>query len=138
SRPITVLDLLTHRSGIAYNFTTTGPLSKALSERFSSAIDPDISPDQWIKIMGTIPLAYDVGNRWQYGLSFDVLGVLIERISGMPLPDFMRTRIFAPLGMNDSGFFVPQEKTGRVAVMYGFDKEDKRVPTRAAARTTPP
>jgi CubicO group peptidase (beta-lactamase class C family) len=83
-------------------------------------------------------LAHDVGAQWQYGVSTDVLGLLVERVSGVPFPDFMQNRIFAPLGMVDTAFYAPKEKASRVAVLYGFGPDDKRVAVPSPARTTPP
>ena len=138
SRPMTVLDLLTHRSGLAYAFTTTGPLAKLLHDKDLDSKTINFTPDQWIKTLSSLPLAMDVGLQWQYGLSFDVLGVLIERISQMPFQEFMRTRIFAPLGMTDTAFFVPKDKAGRVAVVYGYGPDGKRVVAPKPLRTSAP
>ena len=126
-RPIILSDLMTHRSGIVYDFTSSGPINEALEKALPRSESAKLTPDEWMKRLGTLPLAFDPGTRWNYGLSFDVLGVLIERISGMPFPEFLRSRIFEPLGMKDTGFFLPKEKLGRVAAMYGYDAADKRV-----------
>jgi CubicO group peptidase (beta-lactamase class C family) len=86
SRGITVLDLLTHRSGIVTPDTAPGPLVEALKEADAAR---QIGPDEWIKRVGALPLAYEPGARFNYGNSFDVLGVLIARASGLSLPDFL-------------------------------------------------
>ena len=138
SRAITVLDLLTHRSGFAYNFTTTGPLAKALNEKLFGPAAADMTGDQWIKTLATLPLANDVGAQWQYGVSFEVLGLLIERVSGVPFQDFMQKRIFEPLGMADTAFYVPKEKAARVAGLYGFGADNKRVAVPIPLRTVAP
>lgn len=136
SRPITVLDLLTHRSGLTYAFMSNGALAKALTELGDPTVD--YSPDTWIKNLSSIPLTVDVGSQFQYGLSFEVLGVLIERISGMPFQNFMQTRLFAPLGMNDTAFYVPKEKINRVAALYAFAKDGTRPVLPRKVRDTPP
>jgi CubicO group peptidase (beta-lactamase class C family) len=118
---ITVLDLLTHRSGIVTPDTAPGPLVDALKEADAARA---IGPDEWIKRVGALPLAYEPGARFNYGNSFDVLGVLIARASGMTLPDFLEARIFKPLAMKDTGFFVPADKTARFATNYGGGKRD--------------
>ena len=133
-RPITVRDLLTHRSGLAYAFTSTGPLSKALTDAGLLGSSSTISPDEWMKRLGKLPLAYAPGTRWHYSLSTDVLGVLVERASGMPFPEFLRTRLFEPLGMHDTGFSVPAGKLDRLATLYALDPKTGAV----AATDTPP
>ncbi len=121
--PITIRDLLAHTSGLAYTFTSTGPLSEALDERGLTGSSSDLPPDEWMKRLGALPLAYQPGSRWHYSLSTDVLGVVVERASGMPFAEFLRTRIFEPLGMKDTAFFVPPEKRDRLATNYRRDPE---------------
>jgi CubicO group peptidase (beta-lactamase class C family) len=133
-RPITVLDLLTHRSGLAYEDTSSGPLSKALTESGLGGSNWTLPPDQWIQRLARLPLAYTPGTRWNYGLSTDVLGVLVARVSGMAFPEFLRTRVFEPLGMKDTGFWVPPERMGRLATLYALDPKTGTV----RATDTPP
>ncbi len=121
--PITVRDLLTHTSGLAYDFTSQGPLSGALTERGLRGSSAKLPPDEYLKRLGALPLLFDPGTRWHYSLSTDVLGVLVARASGMSLPDFLRSRIFEPLGMVDTAFWVPPEKLDRFAANYAFDDE---------------
>ena len=137
-RPITVLDLLTHRSGISYNFTTGGPLGLALAERLGDPLNPHLTPDEWMKELGKLPLVYQPGERWHYGVSTDVLGVLIARVSGLSFADFLTQRIFTPLGMRDTGFHVSPEQAPRVATVYGFDQSFNRVRDPIQPRTVPP
>jgi CubicO group peptidase (beta-lactamase class C family) len=138
SRPITVLDLLTHRAGLAYGFTATGPISKLINEKLFGPAAADFTGDQWIKALGSIPLVNDVGAQWRYSVATDVLGLLIERVSGTSFPEFLRTRILEPLGMVDTAFFVPKEKAARVAVLYGYGPGGKRVASPIRVRTAPP
>lgn len=121
--PITVRDLLTHTSGLAYTFTSQGPLSEALEARGLLGSGSKLDPDEWMKRLGELPLLRDPGTRWHYSLSTDVLGVLVARVSGMPLPEFLQARVFGPLGMVDTGFWVPPEKLDRLAVNYSRDRE---------------
>lgn len=137
-RPITVLDLLTHRSGISYNFTADGPLAQEIAQRLGDPLNPSFTPDAWMKELGRLPLIYQPGERWHYGLSTDVLGVLIERVSGISFPDFLEQRIFTPLGMRDTGFYVAPEKANRVATVYGFDASFKRIRDPLQPRTVAP
>jgi CubicO group peptidase (beta-lactamase class C family) len=118
---IVISDLLTHRSGIVTPDTAPGPLVEALKNADAARA---IGPDEWIKRIGALPLAYEPGTRFNYGNSFDVLGVLIARASGMLLPDFLEARIFKPLAMKDTGFFVPADKTARFATNYAGGKRD--------------
>jgi CubicO group peptidase (beta-lactamase class C family) len=124
-RGITVLDLLTHRSGIVTPGTAPGPLVEALKIADAAR---EAGPDEWIKRVGGLPLAYEPGTRFNYGNSFDVLGVLVARASGMSLPEFLEARIFRPLGMKDTGFVVPADKMARFATNYNVDPQTgKRV-----------
>jgi len=117
-RQTTLNDLLTHRSGIATPDTAPGPLTAALKEVDSAG--HAMGPDEWLKRLGDLPLAYEPGSRFNYGNSFDVLGFLIARVAGTSLPDLLAQRIFAPLGMTDTAFFVPAAKMARLATNYGL------------------
>jgi CubicO group peptidase (beta-lactamase class C family) len=118
--PITLLDLLTHRAGFAYHFTAFGALADAYGAVFNG-IDATVDSSVWLERVAKLPLMFQPGTRWHYGISTDVLGSLIERVSGVPLETFFRTRIFEPLGMTDTGFVVPPEKLRRLSVSYAID-----------------
>jgi CubicO group peptidase (beta-lactamase class C family) len=118
--------------------TADGPLSQAIADKLGDPLNPQLTPDAWMKELGKLPLIYQPGLRWHYGLSTDVLGVLIERVSGMPFPQFLEQRIYGPLGMRDSGFYVAPDKAARVAAVYGFDQNFKRVRDPIQPRTAPP
>ncbi len=128
-RPITVEDLLTFRMGHGLIFEPTFdppyPIINAAKELDLVMGPPDPrtphDPDEWIKRFGTLPLMYQPGERWQYNTGSLVLGVLIARASGQPLAQFFRTRIFEPLGMSDTGFSLPAEKTSRLPSHYMTD-----------------
>jgi CubicO group peptidase (beta-lactamase class C family) len=126
-RAITVRDLLTQRSGLGYPFTTSGPISQAMTEAGLNAENSALSPAEWMDRLGKLPLVVEPGTRWLYGLSTDVLGVLVERVSGMPFPEFLRTRLFEPLGMQDTAFQVPPEKMDRLATLYALDPQTGEV-----------
>jgi CubicO group peptidase (beta-lactamase class C family) len=115
---ITVRDLLTHCSGLVYSFTTAGTLAKAYEEGGLSGASGPIGPAEWAARLGKLPLAHAPGTRWNYSVSTDVLGLLVERVSGMPFAQFLEQRIFAPLGMRDTAFFVPEAKLSRLATNY--------------------
>jgi CubicO group peptidase (beta-lactamase class C family) len=118
--PITLLDLLTHRAGFAYHFSAFGALADAYGNVFNG-VEASVDPGTWLQRVADLPLMFQPGTRWHYGISTDVLGALIQRISGVSLEAFFRTRIFEPLGMNDTGFVVPLEKLGRLSVAYAVD-----------------
>lgn len=126
-RAITVEDLLTHRSGIAYAFFSEGPLKTAYESTLGDPAMNRSTPDEWLAALGTLPLAYQPGDRFHYGHSTDVLGFLIGRVEGRPLRQVLQERIFAPLGMVDTDFWLPHDKRGRLAGLYGYDAEAGRL-----------
>jgi len=117
-RDITVEDLMTHRSGLAYGFTSMGPIAHAHEEKLGSALANPHSPDEWLKRLGELPLSYQPGERFHYSHATDVLGFLVARIEGKPIGQVLQDRIFGPLGMDDTGFWTPKEKRGRLAKLY--------------------
>ena len=124
-RPITLRDLLTFRSGygeVAF-LSPRCPLQRALFEARLplSAWSFPGTPDEYMRRLGGLPLANQPGERWLYHMSAEILGVLIARASAMSLSAFMRERIFAPLGMKDTGFSVPETQLDRVATCYKTD-----------------
>lgn len=123
--PITVLDLLTHRAGFAYHFTATGPLADAYEAVFNG-FESSSGPDAWLARVATLPLMFQPGARWHYGIATDILGVLIQRVSGLTLGDFFRTRIFEPLGMRDTAFSVHESQLARLATAYSIDPATRR------------
>jgi CubicO group peptidase (beta-lactamase class C family) len=125
-RSITVEDLLTFRMGYGLVFEPTFdppyPINRAATELQLVMGPPDPrtphNPDEWIRRFGTLPLMYQPGERWQYNAGALVLSVLAARASGQSLDDLFRTRIFAPLGMQDTGFWMPAGHTSRLASYY--------------------
>lgn len=126
-RPISVRDLLTLRMGLGHIMEPTDgyPIRRAIDEQQLLQGPPQPQalpgPDEWIRRVGTLPLLYQPGERWLYDLGLDVLGVLIARAAGQTLETFFRERIFAPLGMADTGFSVPEEQRTRLADSYQID-----------------
>src|SRR5437588_863628 len=112
-RPITVRDLLTFRMGFGLMMAPPDayPILQAANEQQIGMGPPNPSalpaPDEWIRRLGTLPLMQQPGEQWMYNTGSDVLGVLMARAAGQPLETFLRERIFAPLGMQDTGFSVP-------------------------------
>ncbi|MET0135201.1 MAG: serine hydrolase domain-containing protein [Kibdelosporangium sp.] len=124
-RPITARDLLTFRLGFGMVFEDL-PISRAANERSVGTGRPrrlQLTPDEWLRNLGELPLMHQPGEKWLYNTGSDVLGVLIERACGQSLDMFLRERIFEPLGMADTGFFVPPEKLSRFATSYVPDPE---------------
>ncbi len=120
-RAITVRDLLTFRLGYGFVMTSPdAPYAKATAEA-GLAPGPDaptFSPDEYMKRLGSLPLAYQPGERWLYHTGSDVLGVLVARAAGQTFDAFLQERVFGPLGMKDTGFFVPSAKVERLATQY--------------------
>jgi CubicO group peptidase (beta-lactamase class C family) len=117
-RPITIRDLLTHTAGLTYGFLEDSPVSE-LYRQSPLLSSGECTLEAQIEALARIPLAYQPGMRFHYSLAIDVIGHLIEVISGLPLADFLKERLFIPLGMTDTAFYVPPEKRSRLAAMYG-------------------
>jgi CubicO group peptidase (beta-lactamase class C family) len=122
NRPITLRDLLTFRLGIGsvMVFPPRYPIQQAMAEAGvgPGPALPAHTPDELMKRFGSLPLVHQPGERWLYDSGSDILGVLISRAAGMSLEDFLRERIFAPLGMHDTSFSVPVSKVNRLASSY--------------------
>src|SRR5215208_5479053 len=122
NHPITLRDLLTFRLGIGavMVFPPRYPIQQAMAEAGvgSGPALPAHTPDELMKRFGSLPLVHQPGERWLYDSGSDILGVLISRATGTSLEEFLRERIFAPLGMNDTSFSVPESKLDRLASSY--------------------
>jgi CubicO group peptidase (beta-lactamase class C family) len=118
-RSITIEDLLTHRSGLGASYTLIGPIAAAYGELARVADDPD----RWLTALGALPLAQPPGSGFGYGHSTDVLGFLIARAAGKPLGEFLRERIFEPLGMKDTAFWIAPDDRHRLARTYRVANE---------------
>ncbi len=120
AREITIKDLLTHTSGLTYEWNETlGEQYKAANVS-SGLLQYDGTIDDNVKHLATVPLLFSPGTRWEYSLGIDVLGRLVEVVSGMPLDQFFQKRIFEPLGMKDTYFYLPDNKVDRLAVAYTY------------------
>jgi CubicO group peptidase (beta-lactamase class C family) len=113
ARPMTVQDLMRHTSGLIYGTRGNSLINTAYIE--AKIGSRDLSTEEFVSRLSKLPLRFSPGDRWEYGVSTDVLGRVIEVISGKSLGEFLSERIFAPLGMADTGFFVPSEKLARAA-----------------------
>src|SRR5256884_1803556 len=129
SRPITIEDLLTFRLGHGLltepTFDPPFPIVQRTHELQLVMGPPEPrtphDPDRWIELFGTLPLMHQPGERWQYNTGTLVLGVLLARAAGQPLEALLRTRVFEPLGMRDTGFSLPGEHVGRLPSQYTPD-----------------
>lgn len=117
SRAITVRDLLAHRAGISYSWNGTGPVQEAYRALgvCDGLLEPGFDLAENMARLAQAPLAHDPGKAFHYGLSTDVLGRVVEVVSGLELDAFFQTRIFAPLRMVDTGFSVPADMADRLA-----------------------
>lgn len=116
STPMTIRHLLTHTAGLTYGWDQKSYVDSLY--RVTSASGWDGVLGDKMKILAGIPLKHQPGTKYEYSVSIDVAGYLVEVISGMPLDKYMKTKIFDPLKMDDTGFYVPEEKHGRLANVY--------------------
>ena len=116
-RPILLRDLMTHTSGLTYHFVEETPVSKMYEQ--AKMHDAACPLEAAIDDLARFPLDFQPGSRWRYSVGVDVIARVIEVISGLPLGQFLRQRLFEPLGMPDMAFEVPPEKRNRLAAMYG-------------------
>ncbi len=129
-RDITIKDLLTHTTGIDYAGIGSDNMKPIYAKEHIPAglgvVDADLLAT--MKKLGKLPLAFQPGTQWRYGLNTDVLGALIEVISGMNLEDFLRKNILEPLGMNDTWFNLPADKASRLTTVYTEDSLKQIIP----------
>jgi len=117
---VTIRNLLTHTSGMVYGSFNPGKLM-AVYEKFNMNVGfshETWSTEEWIDRLAKVPLAHQPGAQWSYGLNMDVLGRIIEVVSGQPLNQYFKENIFDKAGMNDSHFYLPEDKFGRLAPVY--------------------
>lgn len=120
----TMKELMTHTAGFTYGYFGSTPVDKMYTNQ---QVMLSQSLQEMIDKLAKIPLLYQPGTRWVYSVSMDIQGYIVEKLSGQSLPDFMQQRIFGPLGMQDTGFFVPKEKWPRFASFYGGNQKGELV-----------
>jgi CubicO group peptidase (beta-lactamase class C family) len=118
SRPPTMREIMSHAGGFAYGLRTDQPVEKAYRD---SGLLGSKTPQAFIDTLSKLPLASQPGTEWRYSASVDVQGYIVEKLSGQSLADFMQNRIFGPLKMTDTGFWLPPAKTDRLAALYTID-----------------
>jgi CubicO group peptidase (beta-lactamase class C family) len=116
--PMRMADLLRHTSGLTYDFQEFSPVDAAYREAKVASVHRKYDLEGFVEAISKIPLVASPGEVWNYSVSTDVLGYLVQKISGRPLEDFLKQRIFDPLGMVDTGFQVPAEQAHRLAACY--------------------
>jgi CubicO group peptidase (beta-lactamase class C family) len=136
-RVITVEDLMTHRSGLTYGPIAQGPLAAALMESFGFGVHSSLEPDAWMEALARLPLACAPGERFEYGHSIDVLGFVVGRAAGKSFQKALREVLLEPLGMTDTGFWVPPASRARFAAAYMSPAAGDFVPSAPADYTSP-
>ena len=117
-RHMKVVDLVTHTSGLTYGFMMRTAVDAAYRKAKVNAFDTEGGLDGMIDQLAQIPLEFSPGTRWNYSVSIDVMGYLVQKLSGMSFGEFLRTRLFEPLGMKDTAFYCPPEKLDRFCSCY--------------------
>jgi len=120
AREITIRDLLRHTSGLTYDFLDTSPVGKMYEEQQVTTSD---NLEAMVEKLKKIPLTSQPGEKFTYGVSTDVLGFLVEKVSGMSFPDFLHKEIFVPLNMTETAFQLPESAKSRFAKVYNSEGE---------------
>ena len=123
SRPMLIVDLLRHTSGLTYGFQQRSNVDAAYRARKIGEVEKAGTLQTMIEDLAKIPLEFSPGEAWNYSVATDVVGYLVGLISGKPFEQFLKERIFDPLGMNDTGFFVTSDKAHRFAACYSADPQ---------------
>ena len=131
-RSMTMRELMTHTAGFGYTLNQNNPVDRLY--RQTVVLDASKPLQNLIDNLGKLPLLSQPGTRWYYSIAVDVQGYLVEKFSGLPFADFARTRIFEPLGMKDTGFYVPADKISRLALIHSEDATTGKLMPPAPAR----
>ena len=129
-RPMKVVDLVTPTSGLTYGFMSRTAVDAAYRKLGVGDMQTEGGLDAFIEQLASLPLDFSPGEQWNYSVSIDVMGYLVQKLSGQSFGEFLQTRLFAPLGMNDTAFWCPPEKTERFCSCYmpkrggGLDLQD--------------
>jgi CubicO group peptidase (beta-lactamase class C family) len=132
--PITIRHLLTHTSGLGYVFDPSTPLGKAYT---TLPITPHSSLADAVRAIAGVPLYFQPGTGWRYSYADDVLGRLVEVVSGMPFERFLKTRLFDPLGMRHTGFYLPESDLPLLATLYKHGSTGELEPSDASLLGSP-
>ncbi len=128
-KDITISHLLNMTSGIPYP-SDDSPAGRKMGELFWNIEQEYLagkpaSTQDYAKRAAGVPLAFMPGDKWEYGFSADILGAVVEKVSGMRYSEFLKKEIFSPLGMNDTGFFIPKDKLDNFAQLYDFSHDER-------------
>jgi CubicO group peptidase (beta-lactamase class C family) len=121
--PVTMRELMSHSGGFTYGLFSNTPVDKL--QREADVLNVGNTLDEFIKRVAKLPLNSQPGTEWHYSISVDIQGYLVQKLSGMPFDEFLEKRIFKPLGMIDTGFYVPKEKLSRLAEYYTYDQDGR-------------
>src|SRR6267154_3064648 len=121
--PVTMRELMSHTGGFTYGFISNTPVDKL--QREADVLNVDNTLEEMIKRVAKLPLNAQPGSEFHYSISVDIQGYIVQKLSGMPFEEFLEKRIFKPLGMVDTAFYVPKEKLNRFAEFYSYDKDGK-------------
>jgi len=119
-RPMLVVDLMRHTSGLTYGFQERSNVDAAYRHHKIGVLERHGTLEEMIANLAELPLEFSPGTKWNYSVSTDVVGWLVQVVSGMPFEEFLRTRIFEPLEMHDTFFHVPEDKHSRFAACYAY------------------
>jgi CubicO group peptidase (beta-lactamase class C family) len=123
THPVTMRELMSHTGGFTYGYFSNTPVDKL--QREADVLNVGNTLDEMIKRVAKLPLNSQPGSEWHYSISVDIQGYILQKLSGMPFEEFLEKRIFKPLNMVDTGFYVPPEKLKRFAEFYAYDKDGK-------------
>jgi CubicO group peptidase (beta-lactamase class C family) len=121
--PVTMRELMSHTGGFTYGYFSNTPVDKL--QRETDVLDVNITLNEMIKRIAKLPLNAQPGSEWHYSISVDIQGYLVQKLSGMPFEEFLQNRLFKPLRMVDTGFYVPKEKLNRFAAFYSYGSDGK-------------
>src|SRR6202790_501994 len=123
THPVTMRELMSHSGGFTYGFFSNTPVDKLQLD--ADLLNPNNTLDEFIKRVAKLPLNSQPGSEWHYSISVDIQGYIVQKLSGMPFEEFLEKRIFKPLNMVDTGFYVPAEKLKRLAEFYSYGKDGR-------------
>src|SRR6267154_317354 len=121
--PVTMRELMSHSGGFTYGFFSNTAVDKLQLE--ADLLNPNNTLDEFIKRVAKLPLNSQPGSEWHYSISVDIQGYIVQKLSGMPFEEFLEKRIFKPLSMVDTGFYVPADKLKRLAEFYSYGKDGR-------------
>ena len=130
AQPITIRHLLTHTSGITYGLFNPGKISAIYEKQGANQFGlshPEMTTEQMVNTIATVPLIFQPGTKYMYGLNMEVLGRIVEVVSGMPLNQYFRKNIFDPVGMDDTYFYLPKDRHDRLVPFYMYDDKGKSI-----------